>query len=424
MRDLNPSTRHFAAAALVLLTTFVGCNRPSRNNAVQKPVEAVQTVSRPYYRVAVSEDRAKARLVSGFEIVPGEWMWVAPEFAVDVDPPVRDRPLYMEVDLTAPKETMAAGAPLTLVASVDGKEFARTTYRNDQRALFFAKFPESAVKPTGPVRLEFKADRTHTPSGMTKPRSLIIVSVALLEYEETVEFRAKTTPAVRREFQKVVEARRKKLTPEKYSEFLRLFHETPIWDSQAFQGVKIIKSPLDLWVMQQIISEIKPDFVIETGTLKGGSALYFAFVLEGLGLSQSRVLTVDIDNYVEEAANHRLWKKYVEFLLGSSTDPAIVARIAERVKGKRVIVALDSDHQMLHVLKELRAYAPMVSSGSYLVVEDTHMDGVPTYPHFGLGPFAAVVRFMEEGGSREFTVDESREPFIMTFNPGGWLRKK
>jgi cephalosporin hydroxylase len=412
------------ASVVALLAAATGCHRPSDGKTVLKPWQPPNLVEPPHNRIVVKEDGAKARLVRGFEITAEDWLWVGPDFAVDVDPPVRDRQLYMEVDLNAPIETMAAGAPLTLVASADGKEFARTTYKTHQRALFAAQLPSSAIKGTGPVRLEFKADRTHRPKGAAKPRSLIIVSVALLEYEDTQEYRAKATPAIRREFQKVVEARRKRLTAKKYSEMLRLFHETPIWESQSFQGVKILKSPLDLWVMQQIIAELKPDFVVETGTYRGGSALYWAFVLEGLGLSQSRVLTVDITNHVEGADRHPLWQKYVEFLPGSSTDPAIVAHIAERVKGKRVLVTLDSDHRMLHVLTEIRAYAPLVSRGSYLVVEDTHMDGVPTYPHMGLGPFAAVVRFMEDGGTREFTIDETREPFIMTFNPGGWLRKK
>jgi cephalosporin hydroxylase len=72
----------------------------------------------------------------------------------------------------------------------------------------------------------------------------------------------------------------------------------------------------------------------------------------------------------------------------------------------------------------MRAYAPMVAPGSYLVVEDTHMDGVPTDPNFGPGPLAAVLQYLKEGGSKEFEQDFSREAFVMTFNPGGWLKRK
>jgi cephalosporin hydroxylase len=112
----------------------------------------------------------------------------------------------------------------------------------------------------------------------------------------------------------------------------------------------------------------------------------------------------------------------VEFSLGSSTDPAIVSKFAERVKNSRTLVNLDSDHSMHHVLNELRAYAPLVSPGSYIAVEDTHLDGVPTHPEQGAGPMAAVLQFLAE--NREFEQDFSREAMVMTSYPGGWLRRK
>jgi cephalosporin hydroxylase len=127
---------------------------------------------------------------------------------------------------------------------------------------------------------------------------------------------------------------------------------------------------------------------------------------------------------VTNAAVHPLWKKYVTFLQASSTDEKIVSQIAAMVKGRRTIVVLDSDHRAQHVLRELRAYAPMVSSGSYLVVEDTHIDGIPTQPDFGPGPAAAVEMFLKEPAGRQFTRDMRREAFVMTFNPGGWLKRK
>jgi cephalosporin hydroxylase len=93
------------------------------------------------------------------------------------------------------------------------------------------------------------------------------------------------------------------------------------------------------------------------------------------------------------------------------------------VRGNKVLVSLDSDHVASHVLNELHAYAPMVSQGSYIVVEDTHLDGVPTQPGFGPGPFSAVTEFLREGGSREFAQDFSRESLGITYYPGGWLRR-
>lgn len=169
---------------------------------------------------------------------------------------------------------------------------------------------------------------------------------------------------------------------------------------------------------------VQPDFVVETGTYRGGSALYWAHTLNGMGLTGSRVLTVDVQDLTATAAAHPLWKKYVTFLRGSSTAPEITGGIAKTVRGRKVVVALDSDHAMRHVADELKAYAPLVSPGSCLVVEDTHLDGVPTQPGGEPGPMAAVERFLAQGGSRDFERDAIREALILTFNPGGWLRRK
>jgi cephalosporin hydroxylase len=183
---------------------------------------------------------------------------------------------------------------------------------------------------------------------------------------------------------------------------MKLFHDVPVWSHMWFENVPIEKNPLDLWMMQQIIYETHPDFVVETGTFKGGSALYWAYTLNGMGLENSRVITMDIQDLTGTAATSPLWKKYVTFMKGSSTAPEVVG----------------------DVLAEMKAYAPMVNRGSYLVVEDTHMDGVPTAPDFGPGPLSAVLQFMKEGGNKDFEQDFSREAFVMTFNPGGWLKRK
>jgi cephalosporin hydroxylase len=176
--------------------------------------------------------------------------------------------------------------------------------------------------------------------------------------------------------------------------------------------------------MQQIAFEVRPDFIVETGTWFGGSALFWAATLQGLGLENSRVLTVDIQDFTQAAATRPLWDRHVEFFLGSSTDPAIVSRIRRRVGGRKTIVALDSDHSMRHVRNELRLYSPLVSRGSYLIVEDTHLDGAGTHPEQGPGPLAAVLEFLRQGGERDFEQDVGRESMAMTFNPGGWLRRK
>jgi cephalosporin hydroxylase len=149
-----------------------------------------------------------------------------------------------------------------------------------------------------------------------------------------------------------------------------------------------------------------------------------ANALSGMGLERSRILTMDTRNLTAEAAKNPLWKKHVEFFQGDSTDLDMVSRIAGRVKGRNTIVILDSDHSMQYVLEELRMYSPLVSRGSYLIVEATDLDGVPSQLGSGPGPYEAVRRFLEEGGNKQFDQDFSREMMVLTFNPGGWLRRK
>jgi len=176
-------------------------------------------------------------------------------------------------------------------------------------------------------------------------------------------------------------------------------------------------------MFQEIISETQPEFIVETGTAAGGSALYWASTLNALGLEKSRVLTVDINDFTKVASADPLWKKYVTYYKGSSIHPAIVGDMLKKVTGHKTMVTLDSNHAMNHVYQELKLYSPMVKRGSYLVVEDTHLDGVPTDPGFGPGPLAGLRKFLDEGGART----SNRIPpakLCDDLHPGGWLRHK
>ncbi len=177
-----------------------------------------------------------------------------------------------------------------------------------------------------------------------------------------------------------------------------------------FLGVPTLQNPLDVWVTQEIIVEVAPDFIVETGTFRGGSALLWAMILEHVN-PEGQIITVDIeDGRTEIAKEHSLAQNRVEFVLGSSVGPRVVARIAERVKGKKVLVILDSNHSREHILKELNAYGPMVSPGSYLIVQDTMFGGT-----------GAIKEYIARHG--EFTVDASRERYILTNNRRGFLKR-
>ena len=70
----------------------------------------------------------------------------------------------------------------------------------------------------------------------------------------------------------------------------------------------------------------------------------------------------------------------------------------------------------------MHAYAPLVTPGSYLVVEDTNLNGHPVDSDHGPGPAEAVAEFLERNDG--FVRDESKEKFLLTFNPGGFLEKR
>jgi cephalosporin hydroxylase len=199
--------------------------------------------------------------------------------------------------------------------------------------------------------------------------------------------------------------------------FHKIYYDasTYTWSATRWLGTPVLKNPLDLWVMQEIVYENRPDLVIETGTYLGGAALYFAHLFDLLG--RGRVVTIDIKDYPERAKHRR-----VEFLLGSSTDPEIVKKVEKLVRPlDKVMVTLDSDHRAAHVREELRIYSRFVTKDQYLIVEDTNVNGHPVQPAFGPGPREAVEEFLRQ--RPEFTADHMREKHILTHNPRGWLRR-
>ncbi len=180
-------------------------------------------------------------------------------------------------------------------------------------------------------------------------------------------------------------------------------------------GVPIQKSPLDCWTYQEILFEQHTDLVIETGTYLGGSALYFAHLFDLLG--HGEVVTIDIQR--RGTVDH----PRVIQLTGDALAPAILDAVGARARAaKRVLVVLDDDHSAEHVLRELPLYGRFVTPGSYLVVEDTNVNGHPVMPAHGPGPMEAVREFLAT--TDEFEVDREREKFLLTFFPGGWLRKR
>jgi cephalosporin hydroxylase len=183
----------------------------------------------------------------------------------------------------------------------------------------------------------------------------------------------------------------------------------------SWLGVEMEKYPTDLYVYQEIIYETKPDVLIEAGTYRGGSAYYYASLFDLL--RRGRVITMDIEDQPDKPKHPR-----IEYLLLSSVSDEAVRHIRAEIKPEeRVMVSLDSNHTAEHVFKELQIYAPMVSKGCYLVVEDTDINGHPVNPHFGPGPMEALNRFLAV--NHDFEPDRSRERVLLTVSPRGYLRR-
>ena len=204
---------------------------------------------------------------------------------------------------------------------------------------------------------------------------------------------------------------------ETVSAFHKIWHESVdgTWHKCMYRGVKTLKCPMDMWIYQELINKVKPGLIIETGTCFGGSALFLADQCQLAG--KGKVVTIDVRLPKQPVKHNRL-----TYITGSSVDAGIVTkvgRIAKATPGP-VMVILDSDHRADHVIKELRAYAPLVTKGSYLIVEDTDINRAVRFDH-GPGPADAVDSFME--ANTEFVVDPECEKFYLTFNPGGYLRR-
>ena len=210
-------------------------------------------------------------------------------------------------------------------------------------------------------------------------------------------------------------------------------------------GRPIIQYPQDMVAIQEIIWNVKPTLIIETGIAHGGSLILSASMLalldycdaiesnKTLNPSDSKRKVVGIDIEVRQhnraaIVSHPLGSK-IEIIEGSSTDSRVVNEVVEIAKThSSILLLLDSNHTHEHVLDELNAYTNLVSVGSYCVVFDTFVEDMPA-GYFadrpwdkGNSPRTAVIEFLKDHA--EFVVDESIEnKLLITVAPGGFLRR-
>lgn len=192
------------------------------------------------------------------------------------------------------------------------------------------------------------------------------------------------------------------------------FYESDAWTRTWWLGAQTLKNPLDLWVYQEIMAETRPELVVETGTYRGGSALYLASICDLLGSGE--VVSIDIEPQRDDYPRH----PRITYLAGrSSTDPEVLAEVRLRADGRRTLIVLDSDHSQAFVEAELEAYAPLVPVGCYVIVEDSNIGQVRK--DLMPGPLQAIQTFLSHND--EFEIDAEREKFLITFNPSGYLRR-
>lgn len=189
-----------------------------------------------------------------------------------------------------------------------------------------------------------------------------------------------------------------------------------------FLGVRFGQPPFDAIVMQELLYEVQPDLIIETGSNAGGSALFYSWLMKYIR-PNCKIVTIDNKgtdywqsywNQSVDVTSLELWKERIIAIQGYSTDPDVVKYVNETfvTESSNVFVVLDSDHDYDTVLKELHLYSDFVSINSYIIIQDTHFEG------------ANRAREMFLTKTYDFEIDYTREHLLFTAFPSGFLKRK
>lgn len=197
----------------------------------------------------------------------------------------------------------------------------------------------------------------------------------------------------------------------------------------TWMGRPIIQYPQDMIAMQEIIWDVKPDLIIETGIAHGGSLIYYASILELIGKGEILGIDIDIREHNKKEIEQHPMSKRINMMQGSSISDEIIEQVKGYAKEKKAImVCLDSNHTHAHVLKELELYSPFVTVGSYLVAFDTIVEELPkdmyNDRHWGIGdnPKTAVHEFLKRNDS--FVINnEVDNKLLISVAPDGYLKR-
>ncbi len=204
------------------------------------------------------------------------------------------------------------------------------------------------------------------------------------------------------------------------------------WQSFSWFGFQIWQFPEDLLRLQEVVTTLKPDVIIETGVNRGGSAIFFASMCRLLG--NGRVISIDIQIPVDvrQAVEQSSFSDLITLIEGDSASEEVVSQVKSLIgKDERTFIFLDSDHSKAHVLRELQAYSGMVTSGSYIVATDGVMQSLTDTPYGRKewaddNPSAAARAFL--ASNPEFIIQRPKALFgdqyvidSLTYWPDAWL---
>lgn len=204
------------------------------------------------------------------------------------------------------------------------------------------------------------------------------------------------------------------------------------WQSFSWFGFQIWQFPDDLLRLQEVLVDLKPDVIVETGVSRGGSSIFFATMCRLLGKGRVISLDITIPAALRERVEQSPFADLITLIEGDSAAPEIVDRVRKQIgKDEKVFVFLDSDHSKAHVKRELDAYSGLVSPGSYMVATDGVMQSLTDTP-WGKpewvddNPAAAAREFA--AAHPEFVIQRPRALFgeehvveALTYWPDAWL---
>lgn len=197
-------------------------------------------------------------------------------------------------------------------------------------------------------------------------------------------------------------------------EWIERYQREIVFERIQYRGVPTWKNALDLWIYQEIIWECEIEVVIEIGARHGGTTLWLSDLLRNFRGESATVVSIDLERPSLALPSN------VHFIRGNSIGPETLTEARSVRRGRRTLVIADGNHAAHHVLEEMRLYGPLVSEGSYFIAEDGIVD-VMDWKEYVPGPLVAAQRFVSE--TNEFVIDRSREKFLLTYAPGGFLKR-